>query len=495
MTSNYTPPRSWNTVIGRPYVTVSPSTTFDGSDYGAFTPGTTTSGIQEAVNTGKQVVLLAGTFTITTEITNGTSSVLNIIGQGYGMPADTSGYPLPTYGSIILQSTADANIIRLASPVDELQLKDFSAAYSSSIAFTSTGHGIFIDGETYANSLSSPNGNNVCMANNISLGPLYVYGVDDAHYCFWFENFNVNGSIPALIGATKGGLLKFRSFKPAAATDNSTRNAGNCVIQWLTGSSNSATTVSVVSFDQVNNSTYSSPQTNMIRVLYMDVETNGTTYTPPFVEFGSNCENLFIDLWDQADLGSATLTISNQANAQTSIAPGAGTWASGVTYSNGNGGFLPVSNLVFFGQPGTGNPAQIDLYDTGSQLTLNGALIVGNGLYSYNSGNAIRTNPSSPGTISLPTNPPASGTVYQNTSGTNIYIYLPVTYSPTSTVAATMTPALGPTSTVVDLPKESEPAGLTTGTIRTYLLRVPNSWYFSFTASNATLGTAVVVGA
>lgn len=74
---DYTPPRTWSTLAGAPFVTVSPSTTPDGSDYGAFTPGTTTSGIQEAVNAvsalGGGTVYLAATvntaFAITSAIT------------------------------------------------------------------------------------------------------------------------------------------------------------------------------------------------------------------------------------------------------------------------------------------------------------------------------------------------------------------------------------------------------------------------------------------
>jgi hypothetical protein len=73
MTSNYTPPRSWNTVIGRPYVTVSASTTYDGSDYGAFTPGTTTSGIQEALTalegTGGKVFIKPGIYQVNSAMT------------------------------------------------------------------------------------------------------------------------------------------------------------------------------------------------------------------------------------------------------------------------------------------------------------------------------------------------------------------------------------------------------------------------------------------
>ena len=96
-------------------------------------------------------------------------------------------------------------------------------------------------------------------------------------------------------------------------------------------------------------------------------------------------------------------------------------------------------------------------------------------------------------TGSLSTSSPVSGTVYRNTTGQPITILMPVTYNPTSTEAATMTPALGSTSTPGSLPDESEPAGSVVGKAHSYFLRVPAGWYYSFTTVNATLGTAQII--
>jgi hypothetical protein len=74
----------WSAITGRPFVTVSTSTTNDGSDYGAFTSGTTTCGIQEAINSGSPVMLRNGTFPVSTQI-NVTAATI-IVGQG---PANT----------------------------------------------------------------------------------------------------------------------------------------------------------------------------------------------------------------------------------------------------------------------------------------------------------------------------------------------------------------------------------------------------------------------
>ena len=99
------------------------------------------------------------------------------------------------------------------------------------------------------------------------------------------------------------------------------------------------------------------------------------------------------------------------------------------------------------------------------------------------------------GLLTTPTNPPLSGTVYQNTTGCILDIYLPVTYNPTSSAAATLVPALGNTSSPSALPTISVPAGATAGAIYTYHLRVPTGLYYSFTVTNATIGTAKFEGA
>ena len=91
----------------------------------------------------------------------------------------------------------------------------------------------------------------------------------------------------------------------------------------------------------------------------------------------------------------------------------------------------------------------------------------------------------------LPASPLVSGTVYQNTGTQPLVIIQPVTYSPTSTAAATCAIALGSTSTPGTVDTESEPAALTAGTVRAFTLNVPPGWYYSFTVTNATLGTAI----
>ena len=98
-----------------------------------------------------------------------------------------------------------------------------------------------------------------------------------------------------------------------------------------------------------------------------------------------------------------------------------------------------------------------------------------------------------PPTIS--TNPPVSGTAYQNTNLFDIRLKIPVTYSPTSSAAATLATGTSSSSTVTTSTKVSYPAGITTGIIDTYEMVVPAGQYFELVVTNATIGTVEVEAA
>lgn len=100
-----------------------------------------------------------------------------------------------------------------------------------------------------------------------------------------------------------------------------------------------------------------------------------------------------------------------------------------------------------------------------------------------------------PKSVSISPNPPTSGGLYQNLNPYDIIIQIPITYNPTSTAAATLQVSLTPTTTQNLQTMESEPAALTVGRIKTYTLKVPKYWYYTFVATNATLGTAQVYAA
>lgn len=86
-----------------------------------------------------------------------------------------------------------------------------------------------------------------------------------------------------------------------------------------------------------------------------------------------------------------------------------------------------------------------------------------------------------------------SGAVYQNTAGRYVYLYIPVTYNPTASAAATAAFALGASSTPATIFTNSEPAGIAVGRVDTLTLSIPPGWYYSLTATNATIGTVTEV--
>ena len=98
--------------------------------------------------------------------------------------------------------------------------------------------------------------------------------------------------------------------------------------------------------------------------------------------------------------------------------------------------------------------------------------------------------------LTLQANPPASGTVYQNTNPIAIDLVIPVTLNPTSTANATATLSIGPSSSsLYTADTETAPAGLTAGFVKALKARVPPQWYYELTLTNASAGTAVALPA
>ena len=93
---------------------------------------------------------------------------------------------------------------------------------------------------------------------------------------------------------------------------------------------------------------------------------------------------------------------------------------------------------------------------------------------------------------SISANPPASGTAYQNTLPYDIEIDLPV-YATTSGTAGYVTVAKGSSSSSLTTIGNQYVSGDTSDTSEQIIrLRVPAGWYYEFTASGVTFGTASV---
>jgi hypothetical protein len=91
----------------------------------------------------------------------------------------------------------------------------------------------------------------------------------------------------------------------------------------------------------------------------------------------------------------------------------------------------------------------------------------------------------------IPTNPPVSGDVYQNTNPYDIEIDLPV-YASTSGTSGTIEIYKGATNTPDSIGTEFVSGGTSSSAVTMAHVRVPAGWYFEFVGSGITIGTAKV---
>ena len=95
-------------------------------------------------------------------------------------------------------------------------------------------------------------------------------------------------------------------------------------------------------------------------------------------------------------------------------------------------------------------------------------------------------------TPTLSTNPPTSGTVYQNTNPYDIRIYLPA-YASTSGTAGTVVIALGSSSSPSTIGTRYISGSTSSSSTDILELVVPAGWYYEYTLTGVTLATATVV--
>ena len=122
--------------------------------------------------------------------------------------------------------------------------------------------------------------------------------------------------------------------------------------------------------------------------------------------------------------------------------------------------------------------------------TINGALSVGS---LTANGIVLGVTPS---VATLATNPPVSGTAYQWAGPGTLQLACPITLNPTSSAAASVSLAIGSSSTLGStMDAFSLPSGATTlaGMTQTEKADVPAGWYYGLTATNATIGTCAAV--
>jgi len=152
------------------------------------------------------------------------------------------------------------------------------------------------------------------------------------------------------------------------------------------------------------------------------------------------------------------------------------------TYASGNPSVVSGhSNLVSASSPYTGNGyLQVGTLSYAVTNIDFAAINISSGTFTMNV-----TNPS------LSANPPVSGTVYQNKTGTAYKIYLPV-YASTAGTAGYVTIERGATSSPSTIGNRYINGATSSTSVDIIELDVPPGHYYSFTASGVTFGTASV---
>ena len=146
---------------------------------------------------------------------------------------------------------------------------------------------------------------------------------------------------------------------------------------------------------------------------------------------------------------------------------------------------IVIKGLSVYSSVGSGDTVVLDITD---HISTNSSTVIETVYTLPSVGSFVMNYP----LLNLTANPPVSGTTYQNTNPNNIRLKIPVTYSPTSSAAATLATGISDSSTVTTSTKVSYPAGITTGIIETYEMVVPAGQYYELVVTNATIGTVEV---
>ena len=256
------------------------------------------------------------------------------------------------------------------------------------------------------------------------------------------------------------------------------------------------------------------------------IKVAGTTNQVGIVYIGVN--NFKFDLLDITGLEFASSPTSSTANAGLYIAVGGQAIIGSLHLFENFNSFLSVSNLgesinslyianlfLEMTAPSTSNPYSlsegtrsmfytsvlVEKISIGSTFnpwttdtgTVN-ILLAEFDTSSYHFGSIKILDPTVFNTVSpsISANPPASGTAYQNTLPYDIEIDLPV-YATTSGTAGYVTVAKGSSSSSLTTIGNQYVSGDTSDTSEQIIrLRVPAGWYYEFTASGVTFGTASV---
>lgn len=293
---------------------------FDVRAFGATGDGVSddTAAIQSAINaasSGGTVYFPPGTYLISDDIGPSSGAAVSLRGSGWGTPTDSTGFfGTPNSGTIIKQMKSGKDIIHVTRQLSGLEIADMALVFSQ----PSTGHGIFLDPESFLAG-TSPTFEELTCCLGLRLSNILVHGTDDEHYDYFLGNV-LNGQIRAIQGVGNGGLCKFYSYIPTGSS--ATINFGNIVIDGYTQHGAPAGTtyapkVAVWSFENNNNTTVGTPTLNYIQhrgVLDVILNTDLSVNLVEGISTGSEAgigDQLAIHGLQQNDLGIYTAPIYN----------------------------------------------------------------------------------------------------------------------------------------------------------------------------------------
>ena len=442
------------------------------------TPKTKTAGIQEAINYkfaegGGDIQLTSGIFQLDTEYVSQQSAIAN--GKIIYVPANSLSNPIIT--------------IRIKGVIGSMD--DYQISYNSSPAITPTNMKqasiIYFDnvltenpasGSSIFSSALTPNGaynNNV----NIFLEDIIFTNLQpsetqytitpiqlDQFAGFSLKNVVVNVNTPtgAMINPANTGAIGI-SINPAGYGNGLAIIDNVYVVNYeyglFTGAASGIQHLTIKSIFiqfctygiQINNAGNYPPKIGIA-----DIE----QCTYPIV-FANSTPIYFID---------ANFTFQSQGSYSTTD------WSNPIYYFHSIGSANIYGNIKVYITGGSisDNP----LTDGSTYLsTLNVTQLLGTSSISQYPNNVLSVNP------------PISGTVYQNNNLTAIEINLPV-YATTSGTSGYVTVAKGASSTPTSIGNQYVSGDTSDTSEQIIRLRVPAGWYYEFTASGVTFGTASV---
>ena len=496
---------TWAQLQGKPYIAVSSKGIFnglstipnDGADFGPDTtlgatapgqygsPYTKTTGIQDAQNycsDGGHIVLGNGDFYIYDTVTISND---NIVISGAGLQGYEAGELSAESGTrIVLGDNVNKNMINVTG--SRYIFENFVINGNSPNNTTTGLYGI------YAGTSN--------LGMDLHLRTVYVIQVNGigvySNSGFYTETLITEGNsswglyLDGQGGWLVDGYLSYADIGGAylgcngVTISNITISGGAGVASTLPAIEVAGNNNNITNLNIIRNTTSSAPPSplivsggfNNISGIYLNYSGSNMTTVPPNITV-SGPVNLISGIYTENTYSSAFISMSGGYNKISNIAAHVDNNTSVIVDTSNYNVF---SDMYLFGPP------------TGTAFSLPSTDVIKNIIMINASTNAII-----PLVPTLSANPPVSGTVYQNTNPYDIRLKIPVTYSPTSTAAATLATGISSTSTVTTSTKVSIPAGLTAadGEILTYEMVVPAGWYYELVATNATIGTVEVQAA